>query len=105
MPYCEKALSQPDRQSHSLHLLKRLLRTYLAPHGRELALAVLLMIVASVTTSGKAVLIRYIFDEIFAKKQADWILPIAAVVFVVFLLGGLAAYGSSIILNRIGQGN
>jgi subfamily B ATP-binding cassette protein MsbA len=104
MPYLEKALSQPDRQSHSLHLLKRLLRTYLAPHGRQLALAVLLMIVASVTTSGKAVLIRYIFDEIFAKKQEPWILPIAGVVFLVFLLGGLAAYGSSIILNRIGQG-
>ncbi len=97
-------MSQADNQSHSLVLLKRLLRAYLAPHGKALSLAVLLMIVASVTTSGKAVLIRYIFDEIFAKKQHEWILPIAAVVFVVFILGGLAAYGSSIILNRIGQG-
>src|SRR3984885_4287412 len=84
--------------------MKRLLRTYLAPHRQKLALAVVLMVVASITTSGKALLIRYIFDEIFAKKQAEWILPIAGVVFVVFLLGGLAAYGSSIILNRIGQG-
>jgi subfamily B ATP-binding cassette protein MsbA len=81
-----------------------LLRTYLAPHRRELAFAVGLMVVASITTSGKALLIRYIFDEIFAKKQAEWILPLAGVVFLVFLLGGFAAYGSSIILNRIGQG-
>jgi subfamily B ATP-binding cassette protein MsbA len=62
------------------------------------------MVVASVMTSGKAVLIRYIFDTIFANKQVEWILPIAGIVFAVFLAGGLAAYGSSIILNRIGQG-
>jgi subfamily B ATP-binding cassette protein MsbA len=97
-------VSTADSQSHSFALLKRLLRTYLAPHRRELALAVVLMVVASITTSGKALLIRYIFDEIFAKKQAEWILPLAGVVFLVFLLGGFAAYGSSIILNRIGQG-
>jgi ATP-binding cassette, subfamily B, bacterial MsbA len=97
-------VSTADTQSHSFVLLKRLLRTYLAPHRRELAFAVLLMVVASITTSSKALLIRYIFDEIFAKKQAEWILPLAGVVFLVFLLGGFAAYGSSIILNRIGQG-
>jgi subfamily B ATP-binding cassette protein MsbA len=91
-------------QSHSLALLKRLVRTYLAPHRGALALSVLLMIVASVTTSGKAVLIRYIFDDIFASKNAALILPIAGVVFLVFILGGFAAYGSSILLNRIGQG-
>jgi subfamily B ATP-binding cassette protein MsbA len=92
-----------DRQGNSLHLLKRLLRIYLAPHKGRLAVAVILMLVASATTSGKAVLIRYIFDEIFAKKQEDWIWPIAALVFLIFLLGGLAAYGSIITLNRIGQ--
>jgi subfamily B ATP-binding cassette protein MsbA len=97
-------VSNADTQTHSFTLLRRLLRTYLAPHRKQLAIAVVLMLVASITTSGKAVLIRYIFDEIFAKKQADWILPLAAVVFIVFLLGGFAAYGSSIILNRIGQG-
>ena len=100
----DEIVSNADPQSHSLTLLKRLLRTYLAPHRKQLAVAVMLMLVASITTSGKAVLIRYIFDEIFAKKQADWILPLAGVVFFVFLLGGFAAYGSSIILNRIGQG-
>ncbi len=97
-------MTQPDRQSHSLVLLKRLLRTYLAPHRGQLSVAVLLMVAASVATSSKALLIKYIFDEIFASKQETWIWPLAAVVFLVFLLGGLAAYGSSIILNRIGQG-
>jgi subfamily B ATP-binding cassette protein MsbA len=97
-------VSNADTQSHSFTLLKRLLRTYLAPHRKQLAVAVMLMLAASITTSGKAVLIRYIFDEIFAKKQVEWIVPLAGVVFVVFLLGGFAAYGSSIILNRIGQG-
>jgi subfamily B ATP-binding cassette protein MsbA len=97
-------VNQLDRQSHSLALLKRLLRTYLAPHRGQLAVAVVLMVAASIATSGKALLIRYIFDEIFASKQEAWIWPLAAVVFLVFLLGGLAAYGSSIILNRIGQG-
>lgn len=93
-----------DRQSPAWPLLKRLLRSYLAPHRGELAVAVLLMIAASITTSGKAVLIRYIFDDIFASRNAGLILPIAGLVFLVFLLGGFAAYGSSILLNRIGQG-
>jgi len=97
-------LTQSDRQSSSLVLLKRLLGTYLAPHKGELSVAVLLMVVASVMTSGKAVLIKYIFDTIFASKQVEWIWPIAGIVMAVFLAGGLAAYGSSIILNRIGQG-
>lgn len=97
-------MTQPDRQSTSLALLKRLLGTYLAPHRGQLAVAVVLMIAASAATSSKALLIKYIFDEVFAQKQQAWIWPLAGVVFLVFLLGGLAAYGSSIILNRIGQG-
>jgi subfamily B ATP-binding cassette protein MsbA len=90
--------------SRSLPLLRRLAGSYLLPHRGELAVAVLLMLAASITTSGKAVLIRYIFDDIFARKQPELILPIAGLVFLVFLASGLAAYGSSIILNRIGQG-
>ncbi len=87
-----------------MRLLRRLVRMYLLPHGRELALALLFMTVASATTSGKALLIRHIFDDIFAAKRPELILPIAAIVLVVFLAGGLASYGSSVILNRIGQG-
>ena len=102
----EKPLSRnaPDNQSNSLLLLKRLVRRYLLPHSGELALALFFMVIASATTSGKAVMIRYIFDDIFAAKRSELILPIAAIVFVVFLAGGLASYGSSVILNRIGQG-
>jgi subfamily B ATP-binding cassette protein MsbA len=102
----EKPLSRnaPDNQSNSLLLLKRLVRRYLLPHSGELALALFFMVIASATTSGKAVMIRYIFDDIFAAKRSELILPIAVIVFVVFLAGGLASYGSSVILNRIGQG-
>jgi subfamily B ATP-binding cassette protein MsbA len=77
---------------------------YLLPHGGALALALLFMVIASATTSGKALLIRHIFDDIFAQKRPELILPIAGLVLVVFLAGGLASYGSSVILNRIGQG-
>jgi len=90
--------------SNSFQLLKRLVRSYLLPHKGELALALFFMAVASATTSGKAVLIRHIFDDIFAAKRPELILPIAAIVLLVFLAGGLASYGSSVILNRIGQG-
>jgi subfamily B ATP-binding cassette protein MsbA len=93
-----------DRQTHSGALLRRLLRTYLLPYRGQLAIAVVLMLVAAVMTSGKALLIKYIFDDIFARKDPSWILPIAAIVFAVFLIGGVAAYFSSIILNKVGQG-
>jgi subfamily B ATP-binding cassette protein MsbA len=103
-PAIEKPLSRNASQSNSLYLLKRLIRSYLLPHGGELALALLFMVIASATTSGKALLIRHIFDDIFAAKRPELILPIAAIVLVIFLAGGLASYGSSVILNRIGQG-
>jgi subfamily B ATP-binding cassette protein MsbA len=93
----------PD-QGRSIPLLKRLARRYLLPHGGELALALVFMVIASATTSGKALLIRHIFDDVFTARRPELILPIAALVLVVFLAGGLASYGSSVILNRIGQG-
>ncbi len=86
-----------------MQLLTRLVRTYLLPHGGQLVLALLFMGVAAATTSGKAVLIRHIFDDIFTARRPELILPVAAIVFAIFLAGGLAAYGSSVILNRIGQ--
>ncbi len=79
------------------------MRTYLLPHSGQLILALAFMAIAAATTSGKAVLIRHIFDDIFTARRPELILPVAAIVFVVFLAGGLAAYGSSVILNRIGQ--
>ncbi len=85
-------------------LLKRLVRSYLLPHGGQLALALLFMAIASATTSGKAVLIRYIFDDIFDARRPELILPISGIVLAIFLAGGVASYASSVILNRIGQG-
>ena len=102
MPVLNK--SSGDVQRHSLVLLKRLVRTYLLPYAPQLAVATLMMVVASVATSGKAELIRYIFDDIFDAKNKELIVPISLVVFLVFVVGGLASYGAGVILNKIGQG-
>ena len=96
--------SKTGQQRHSLALLNRLVRSYLLPHWPQLLLALVFMGITSAATSGKAVLIRHVFDDIFASRRPDLIVLIALLVFAVFLIGGLASYGSSVILNRIGQG-
>jgi len=90
-------------RSNSFSLLNRLVRSYLLPHMGQLSLALVFMGLAAVTTSGKAYLIQHIFDDIFTAKRPDYILPIALIVLIVFVAGGFASYGSSVILNRIGQ--
>jgi subfamily B ATP-binding cassette protein MsbA len=87
----------------SLPLVKRLVRTYIAPHWRSLVLALLLMLVSAGMTGAMAKLMEPIIDKVFTSKDSSMLWPVALSVFAVFNIRGFATYGHSVMMNKLGQ--
>ncbi|MDB5365083.1 MAG: msbA [Rhodospirillales bacterium] len=83
-------------------LLRRLLRTYLAPHWPELLLAFVAAAVSAAMTFLVANLMQPIFDTFIARDSGK-LIPIAGAAFLVFAVRGLASYIQNIVVNRLGQ--
>jgi subfamily B ATP-binding cassette protein MsbA len=83
-------------------LLRRLLRTYLAPHWPELLLAFVAAGVSAAMTFLVANLMQPIFDTFIARDSGK-LIPIAGAAFLVFAVRGLASYTQNIVVNRLGQ--
>ncbi|MGD9916208.1 MAG: ABC transporter ATP-binding protein [Rhizobiaceae bacterium] len=83
------------------------IRRVLAENGRDyvthylLAIGCLLIIAA--TTALSAWIMRDVIDEIFYYRRADLIAVICGAIVVAFTIRGLATYGQSVILARVGN--
>jgi subfamily B ATP-binding cassette protein MsbA len=91
-----------ERKASSL-LLRRLLRDYIAPHKRRIALAVLCMVVAAACTATYAALLEPVMDEIFVNKDEQMLFWIPIMVVGVAFINGAASYGNSVIMKIVGQ--
>jgi subfamily B ATP-binding cassette protein MsbA len=87
----------------SLPLAKRLVKTYIVPHWRSLVLALVLMLISAGMTGAMAKLMEPIIDKVFTSKDSTMLWPVALAVFAVFSIRGLATYGYSVMMNRLGQ--
>jgi subfamily B ATP-binding cassette protein MsbA len=87
----------------SLPLAKRLVKIYIVPHWRSLVLALMLMLLSAGMTGAMAKLMEPIIDKVFTNKDSTMLWPVALAVFAVFNLRGLATYGYSVMMNRLGQ--
>lgn len=87
----------------TLYLVKRLLRNYLKPYMRSFLIALGLMAVAAAMTAGIAKLMEHVVDDVLAGDAPDTVVPVAAMVFAVFILRGLSTYGHTLMMNTIGQ--
>lgn len=87
----------------SSRLIARLLRDYLRPHLGAFALAVLFMTLGAAMTGAMAKLMEPIIDQVFQARDYNRLILVAVAVFTVFLLRGLATYGHSLLMNKIGQ--
>jgi ATP-binding cassette subfamily B protein len=83
------------------------IRRVLAENGREyiphylFAIACLLAIAA--TTAFSAWIMRDVVDEIFYRRRADLIALISGAIVLAFLIRGLATYGQSVVLAKVGN--
>jgi subfamily B ATP-binding cassette protein MsbA len=92
----------PNAPSPSVPLITRLLKTYVRPQMRGLAMIFLLMLVSAAMTGALAQLMQPTIDKIFTEKNESMLLPVALAVFFVFTARGLSTYGHSVLLNRLG---
>lgn len=92
-----------EQPTSSTKLLLRLLRNYLRPHLGAFTLAVCFMTLSAAMTGAMAKLMEPIIDQVFQARDYDRLMLVAGAVFTVFLLRGLATYGHSLLMNKIGQ--
>lgn len=92
----------PPRKSTS-YLVGRLLKSYLKPYLKSFISALFLMAVAAAMTAGIAKIMEHVVDDVLSGSNPDSIMPVAAIVFVVFVLRGLSTYAHTIMMNKIGQ--
>ncbi len=87
----------------SSYLILRLLREYLRPHWRKLAVAIICMLLVAASTAMHAWLMQPVLDDIFLKKNSTMLLVVPLAVLAITLVKGFASYGQSVIIKILGQ--
>jgi subfamily B ATP-binding cassette protein MsbA len=91
------------RGGRSAVLVGRLVRDFMRPHARRIALAFLLMALAAGSTAGRAWLMQPVLDRIFVAHEGSLLLLIAGGALILALVKGLADYGEAVLMTRVGQ--
>jgi subfamily B ATP-binding cassette protein MsbA len=91
------------RGGRSAALVWRLARDFMRPHGKRVVLAFLLMGLAAGSTAGRAWLMQPVLDRIFVAHEGSLLLLIAGAALALALAKGLADYGATVSMTRIGQ--
>ena len=84
-------------------LVGRLLRDHLRPYVGTILAALLCGAGVAVATGAFTQLIKPIIDDIFGRKDASLLWPIALATLLVFLVKGLSTYGQSLLMSRVGH--
>src|SRR5262252_6566324 len=91
------------RGGRSAALVWRLARDFMRPHGKRVVLAFFLMGLAAGSTAGRAWLMQPVLDRIFVAHEGSLLLLIAGAALALALAKGLADYGATVLMTRIGQ--
>lgn len=102
-PNHEILARKPVMTASSWQLIKRLLKDYVRPHLGTFMIALMFMLVSAAMTGVMAKLMEPVIDRIFTQGQKEYLLPVAIAVLTVFLVRGLATYGQTVLMSKIGQ--
>jgi len=81
----------------------RLVRDAVLPYGGQFLLAGLCMIAVALSTAALAWLMDPVVNRVFVDRRADLLWLVGGAVFTSFAVKGVAAYGQSVIMTRVGQ--
>ena len=95
-----EAVTPPE--AGDIAIVRRLFSENVGKHVASYGAAFLLMAVTAAATGASAWIMKDIINSIFVDKRGELLAPIALAVVVIFLVKGLSAYGSSVIMARIG---
>lgn len=84
-------------------VLKRVIAENGRDHIKGYAFAIFCLVVVAATTAFTAWIMEAVVNEAFANQRADIVWLICGAIFVAFVLRGLATYGQSVTLSKIGN--
>jgi subfamily B ATP-binding cassette protein MsbA len=99
----EHNLPMSEERYGALPLIRRLLTEQGLVHWRKYAIAFTLMAVAAGCTAFSAYLIGDVINQAYVSRSLPGIIVIGAITVVLFSVKGLATYGHSVMLSRIGN--
>jgi ATP-binding cassette, subfamily B, bacterial MsbA len=99
----EHNLPMSEERYGALPLIRRLLTEQGLVHWRKYAIAFTLMAVAAGCTAFSAYLIGDVINQAYVNRSLQGIIVIGAITVVLFSVKGLATYGHSVMLSRIGN--
>jgi len=99
----EHGLPMAEERYSALPLIRRLLTEQGLVHWRKYAIAFTLMAVAAGCTAFSAYLIGDVINQAYVNRSLTGIIVIGAITVVLFSMKGLATYGHSVMLSRIGN--
>jgi len=99
----EHSLPMAEERYSALPLIRRLLTEQGLVHWRKYAIAFALMAVAAGCTAFSAYLIGDVINQAYVNRSLTGIIVIGAITVVLFSMKGLATYGHSVMLSRIGN--
>ncbi|MEN3792012.1 ABC transporter ATP-binding protein [Fulvimarina sp. MAC3] len=86
-----------------LQLLRRMLSENGHEFVRQYSIAIVCLVLVAATTAFLAWVMRDVIDEIFVNGNRAAIVSLPAIVFLTFVVRGLATYGQGVILAQIGN--
>jgi subfamily B ATP-binding cassette protein MsbA len=92
-----------EDQATSPALVRRLARDYVRPHLWRIGAALLCMIVVAASTAAFTQLIKPIVDDVFVRRDADMLWPIALMALAVFAAKGFASFGQGVLMSFVGH--
>jgi len=99
----EHSLAIAEERYRALTLIRRLLTEQGLVHWRKYVIAFALMAVAAGCTAFSAYLIGDVINQAYVNRNLPGIIVLGAITVVLFSLKGLATYGHSVMLSRIGN--
>ncbi len=99
----ERNLPTAEERYRALPLIRRLLAEQGLVHWRKYAIAFILMAVSAGCTAFSAYLIGDVINQAYVNRNLPGIIFLGAITVVLFSAKGLATYGHSVMLSRIGN--
>ena len=92
-----------ERGAPTIALVRRLTREFISRHSGMIVLAFACMGVGAGSTALRAWLMQPMLDRIFVGREASLLLVIAGAALVLAIVKGIADYGDTVLMSRVGQ--
>ncbi|MCE3230179.1 MAG: ABC-type multidrug transport system, ATPase and permease component [Alphaproteobacteria bacterium] len=94
-------LASPRSQSHDLG--RRIFHEHIRPYGRYFGVALVLMVLAALSTSALPYLLEPVFDKVFTNGTPRLLMWVCGGIFLAFVVKGATSFGEAVIMTYVGQ--